>query len=91
MDMAIEMATAARSIAAETAGEDTLEPRERNENGKWRRSSEVPATTWALMDWRSRMEHAVQQQGRELAQLHRTIAKMTNMLETLTAPQETQC
>jgi len=32
MDMAMEMVTAVTSIAAETAGEDTLEPMERNEN-----------------------------------------------------------
>jgi len=32
MDMAMEMATAVASIAAETAGKATLEPMERNEN-----------------------------------------------------------
>jgi hypothetical protein len=90
MDMAMEMATAATSIAVETAGEDTLEPMEKNENGMWRRRSEVPATAWALRDWRSRMERAAQQHARELAQLHRTIAKMAHMLETQTALQETQ-
>jgi len=82
MDMVMEMATAVTAIAAETVGEVTLEPMERNENGKRRRRSEVPATAWALRDWRSRMERAAQQQARELAQLHRTIAKMANMLET---------
>jgi len=40
MDMAMEMATAVTSIAAETAGEDTLEPMERNGNGEQRRRSE---------------------------------------------------
>ena len=84
MDMAMEMAKAVTSIAAGTAGEATLEPKERNENGK-RRRSEVPATAWALRDWRSRMERVAQQQARELAQLHWTIAKMANMLETHTA------
>jgi hypothetical protein len=89
MDMAMEVATAVTSIAAGTAGEAALEPMERNENGK-RRWSEVPATAWALGDWRSRMERAAQQQACELAQLHRTIAKMANMLETHTALQEAQ-
>jgi hypothetical protein len=69
MDMAMEMATAVTSIATGTAGEAALEPMERNENGKWRRS-EVPATAWARGDWRSRIERAAQQQARELAQLH---------------------
>ena len=58
MDLTMEMATAVTSIAVETAGEDTLEPIERNENGKRRRRSEVLATTWALEDWRSRMKRA---------------------------------
>jgi len=46
MDMAIQMTTAVTPSAAETAGEDTLEPMERNENGKRRRRSEVPAAAW---------------------------------------------
>lgn len=50
MDMAREMATAATFIAAETAGQDTHEPMDRNVNRKRRRVSEVPATTWALGD-----------------------------------------
>jgi len=90
MDMGMEMATAVTSIAAETAGKDTLEPLERNQNGKRRRRNEVPATAWALGDWRSRMERAAQQQASELAQLHRTIAKMANMVERHTALQEGQ-
>jgi len=89
MDMAIEKVTAVTSITAETAGEATLEPMERNENGKQRRS-QVLATAWALGDWRNCMERAAQQQARELAQLHPTIAKMANMLETQTALQEAQ-
>jgi len=36
------------------------------------------------------MERAAHQQTRELAQLHRTIAKMANMLETQAALQEAQ-
>jgi hypothetical protein len=59
MDMGMEMATVVTSIAAGTAGEAALEPMERNENGK-RRRSEVPATPWALADWSSRMEGAAQ-------------------------------
>jgi len=91
MYMAMEMATVVTSITAGTAGEDTLEPLERNANGKRRRRYEVPATAWALGDWRSRMERAAQQQARELAQLHQTIAKMANMLEMHTALQEVLC
>jgi len=87
MDMAMEMATGVTFIAVETAGEATLEPMERNENRK-RRRSDVLVTTWALGDWRSCMERAAQNQARELAQLHRTISKMENMLETQSALQE---
>jgi hypothetical protein len=87
MDMATETATAVTSIAAGTSGEATLEPMERNENGK-RRRNEIPATAWALGDWRSLMERAAQHPARELAQLHRTIAKIRNMLETDIALQE---
>jgi len=90
MDMAMEMATAVTSIAPETAGEDTVEPTERNENRKRRRKSEVPAAALALGDWRSRMERAAQQQARKLGQLHHTVAKMANMLETHTAVEEAQ-
>jgi len=90
MDMAMEMATAVTSIATETVGKDTPGPMERHENGKWRWRSEVPATTWALGDWRSRVKRAAQQQACKLAQLHRTIAKMAKMLETHTALQEAQ-
>jgi hypothetical protein len=90
MNIVMEMATAVTPISAETAGEDTLEVMERNVNGKRRRRSEVPAAAWALGDWRSRMERAAQQQACELAQLHRTVAKMANMLETHTALQDAQ-
>jgi hypothetical protein len=88
IDMVMEMATAVTSITTETAGEDTLDPMERTENRKQRRRSEVPAAAWALGDWRSRMERAAQQQARKLAQLHRTVPKMANMLEAHTALQE---
>jgi len=90
MGMAMEMATVVTSISADNTGEDTPEPMERNENGKRRRRSEVMATATALRDWRSHMERVAQHQGRELAQLHRTIAKMANMLEAQTALQEAQ-
>jgi len=58
MDVAMEMATAATSIAGETAGATILEPMERNENGKRRRRSEAPV---APSDWRSRMERTIRQ------------------------------
>jgi hypothetical protein len=70
LDLAIEMQTAVTAIATETAGQDTLEPMERNENGMPRRRSEVPLPTWALRDWRSRMERLAQRQACELPQLH---------------------
>jgi len=56
MHVAMEMATAATPIAAETAGAAIFEPIERNENGKRRRRSEAPA---APSDWRSRMERTI--------------------------------
>jgi len=56
MDVAMEMATAATPIAAETAGAAIFEPMERNENGKQRRRNEAPA---APSDWRSRMERTI--------------------------------
>jgi hypothetical protein len=67
MDMVMLLAAVETSSAVGTAGEATLERMARNENGK-RRRSEVPATTWALGDWRSRMECTAQQQACKLAQ-----------------------
>jgi len=90
MYMAMEMATAVTSIAAETAGEHTIVPMQRNRNGKRRMRSEVPATAWARGHWRGRMVRAAQQQARELAQLHQIVAKMANMRETCTALQVAQ-
>ena len=81
-EMAMEIATALSSIAAETAGEDTLQPREKNANRKGKRRSDVLATAWALCDWMSGMERAAQQQARKLAQLHRSITRMANKLVT---------
>jgi len=92
-------AMAVTPTAADTASTATLEPMERNENGKRRRRSEngkrrrrseAVASAVGPGDWRSRMERTAQQQARELAQLHRTIAKMANMLETQTAMQKAQ-
>jgi len=88
MDMAMEMATAVTSIPALTAGEDNLEPMGINENGKQRRMSEAPETAMALGDRRSHMDSAALQQTRKLAQLHRTIAKLANMLEMQSALRE---
>jgi hypothetical protein len=87
MDMAMEMATAATSIAAETAGVTIFEPMERNENGKRRRRSEAPATP---SDWRSRMERTMRQQAQELTQLHRTIGHLTNLVQAQAAREEAQ-
>jgi len=42
MDVAMEMITAATSIAAETVGATIVEPMERNGNGKRKRRSEAP-------------------------------------------------
>jgi hypothetical protein len=80
MDMAMEMAIVVMSIVTEAAGEDRVVPRDRNDNGEQSSMSEFPATTWALGDWRICMECVAQQQTHKLAQLHRTIAQMANML-----------
>jgi hypothetical protein len=90
MDMVMEMTTAVTSIAAKTAGALTLEPMQRYENGNRRMRSQVVVTAWAAKDCRCRMERVAQQEGCELAQLHRNIAKIGNMLETHTAQQEVQ-
>jgi len=82
MDMAMEMATAATSIAAETAGVTIFESMERNKNGKQRRRSEAPATP---SDWRSRMERTMRQQVQELTQLHRTIGHLINLVQVQAA------
>lgn len=50
MGMAMEMGMAVTSIAAGTAGEDTYELMERNENGMRRRRCEILVTAWALGD-----------------------------------------
>ena len=56
MDVAMEMATAATSITAETAGATIFQLMERNKNGKRRRRREAPA---APSDWRSRMQRMI--------------------------------
>jgi len=90
IDMAMQIGTVLRSIGTETAGEDTLDPMERNENGESSSRSEVPATVSALRDWMSRMQRAAQQQYRIVAQLHQTVLMMESMMETHTAQREAQ-
>jgi hypothetical protein len=90
MVMAIEMAMAVNPIAVVTVGAATLEPMERNKNGKRRRWSKAPATIIVTGGWSSRMELKAQQRAPELAQLPRTISKMANKLEVQTEMQETQ-
>jgi hypothetical protein len=87
IDMALEMATVATSIAAETAGITIFELMERNENGKRRKRSEAPATH---RDMRSRMERTMRQQVQELTQLHRTIGHLMNLVQVQAAREESQ-
>jgi len=87
MDVAMQMGTTVTPIAADTAGATMIEPMERNEHGKRRRSCEAPPTTRQL---RSRMEGADQQKARKRAHLQRTIAKMATMRNAQTAYQEAQ-
>jgi hypothetical protein len=87
MDVAMEMATAATTIAAETAGAIIFDPMERNENGKRRRMSEAPA---ASSDWRSRMVRTIRQQAQELMQLPRTVGHLANLVEARAAHEEAQ-
>jgi len=87
MDLAMEMATAATPIAAETADATIFEPMERNENTKRRRRSEAPADP---SDWRSRMERTIRQQAQELMQLHRTVGHLANLVEAWVACEEAQ-
>jgi len=81
MDVVTVMAMTVTAIAAETTGATIFKPIERNENGKRRRRSKAPATALAPGDLKSRMERAAQQQDCEVAQPHRIIAKMANMLD----------
>ena len=76
MDMAMEMATAVTSIAAETAGPTIFEPMERNENRKRRR--------------RSRMQRTIRQQAQELMQLDRTVGHLGILWEVRAAHDEAQ-
>ena len=87
MDVALEMATAATSIAAETAGATILQTIERAENGNWSRKCEAPA---APSDWSSRMERMLQQQAQELMQLHRIVGHLVNLLEARATREEAQ-
>jgi len=87
MDVAMGMATAARYIAADTAGAAIFEPMQRNKNGKRRRRSEAPA---APSDCRSRMERTIRQQAQEPTQLHRTVGHFANLVQALAASEEAQ-
>jgi len=87
MDVAMEMATAAPPIAAETVGAAIFEPMERNENGKRRKTSERLA---APSDWRSRMERTIRHQAQELTQLHQTVGHLANLVEARAAREEAQ-
>jgi hypothetical protein len=90
MEVVMEMATVATPVAAETAGAITVEPMERNQNGKLRRRSEALATAVAPSNWRSRMERTMRQQAQELTQLHRTVGHLTNLVEAQAAREEAQ-
>jgi hypothetical protein len=85
MDMAMEMTTAATSIAAETAGVTIFEPIERNKNGKRSRSSEASATP---SGWRRRKERTMRKQAQELTRLHRTVRHLTNLVQAQAAPEK---
>jgi hypothetical protein len=87
MDMAMEMAIAATSIASETVGATIFELMERNEHGKMGRRREGPATPSV---WRSRMERTIRQQAQELTQLHRTVGHLTNLVQAQAAREEAQ-
>jgi len=89
MDVAMEMAMAVTSIAAETdtAGATMFEPTERNQNGKCTRRREALA---APSDWWSRMERTIRQQAQELTQLHRTVGHPANLVEARAACEEAQ-
>jgi hypothetical protein len=69
VDVAMEMATAATSIATETAGATIFEPMERIKNGIWGRSSEAPVAPSDRSCW---MERTISQQAQELMGLHQT-------------------
>jgi len=85
MDVAMEMATAATSIAAGTVGTTIFEMIERNKNRKWRSRSEALA---APSDWRSHMEKMIRQQAQEMTQLHQTLGHLANLVESQAAHQE---
>jgi outer membrane biosynthesis protein TonB len=87
MDVAMEMATTATSIATETAGATIFEPMERNENRKRRKRSEAQA---APSDWKNHMERTIQQQAQELTKLHRTVGHLANLVKARAACEEAQ-
>jgi hypothetical protein len=88
MNMAIEMVTAVKSIPVDSVGRDTLGQMKIQENGKRKTGSGLPETACALGGWRSCMLRTVHQHTHKLLQLHRSITKMVNLVETQTALQE---
>ena len=87
IDVAMEMVTAATSIAAETAATTILEPIGGNYNGKRTGRSQAPA---APSDWRSRMERTIRQQAQELMHLHLTVGHLANLWEVRAPCEEEQ-
>jgi len=90
MEMAMEMGTAVTPTTVDTACTVAIEPMVRNEYGMRSRRTKALASAVGPGDRRSGMERMAQQQARELAQLHRFIAMMANMLEMQTALQAAQ-
>jgi hypothetical protein len=60
-----------------------------NKNSK-RLRSKIPQSASAPGDWRSRMERAIRQQAREMAQLHETFDNMARMVEAHPSCEEMQ-
>jgi hypothetical protein len=87
MDVAMEMATAATSITADSAGTTIFQPMERNDNGTRRRISEAVA---APCDKWSHMVRTIRQQAQELTKLHRTVGHLANLVEARAAHEVAQ-
>jgi len=87
MNVAMQMATEATSIAAETVGATIFEPMQRNENGKRSRRSDLPP---APSERRSRLKRTIEQQAQELTQLHRTVGHLASLVEVRAAREEAQ-
>jgi len=76
------------TFTADAASKATLHQMVINDHGNWRRMREALVPAVGPGGWGSRMDRTAQQQACELAQLHRSNAKIANMLETQTALQE---